>query len=88
VNLVQYEVLDSAITDAQGMAEFRDLVRFDCSSTSGNNLYYLWSKPADEFFTQHSVHNTPQPVNYMYQSDWSSSRVLQPGHGQASLRPA
>lgn len=72
VNLVQYEVLDSAITDAQGMAEFRDLVRFECSSTSSNNLYYLWSKPADEFFTQHSVHNTPQPVNYMYQSDWSS----------------
>lgn len=81
VNLVQYEVLDSAITDAQGMAQFRDLVRFDCSSTSSNNLYYLWSKPADEFFTQHSVHNTPQPVNYMYQSDWGSSACYNPSMG-------
>jgi hypothetical protein len=81
VNLVQYEVLDSAITDAQGMAEFRDLVRFDCSSTSSNNLYYLWSKPVDEFFTQHSVHNTPQPVNYMYQNDWSSAACYNPAMG-------
>ncbi|MFN3876367.1 MAG: hypothetical protein ACK4L7_10705, partial [Flavobacteriales bacterium] len=81
VNLVQYEVLDSAITDAQGMAEFRDLVRFDCSSTSSSNLYYLWSKPVDEFFTQHSVHNTPQPVNYMYQSDWSNTACYNPAMG-------
>lgn len=81
VNLVQYEVLDSAMTDAQGMAEFRDLVRFDCSSTSSNNLYYLWSKPVDDFFTQHSVHNTPQPVNYMYQSDWSNTACYNPVMG-------
>ena len=81
VNLLQYEVLDSAITNAQGMVEFRDLVRFDCSSTSSNNLYYLWSEPVDDFFTQHSVHNTPQPVNYMYQSDWSSAACYNPAMG-------
>lgn len=81
VNLVQYEVLDSAITASDGMAEFRDLVRFDCSSTSSSNLYYLWSKPADEFFTQHSVHNTPHPVNYMYQSDWSNTACYNPAMG-------
>lgn len=66
----QYVVLAKDTTDAQGMAQFRDLVRFDCFPSHTNNLYYTWVRPVDEFTTQWSLSNQPQPIYYAYQADW------------------
>jgi hypothetical protein len=73
ISMQQYEILARDTTNAQGMAEFRDLVRFDCATNSSSNLYYTWARPVDEFTTQWSQDNWPQPINYAYQADWSSS---------------
>ncbi|MEX1131641.1 MAG: carboxypeptidase-like regulatory domain-containing protein, partial [Flavobacteriales bacterium] len=67
-----YVELARDTSDAQGMAEFRDLVRFDCA-VSANNLYYVWARPTDEFETRHSLVNLPQAVVYAYESDWTSA---------------
>lgn len=68
-----YQILAKDTTDAQGMARFRDLVRYDSYPTATNNLYYTWVRPVDEFTTQWSLNNLPQPVYYAYESGWMSS---------------
>ncbi|MCW5900713.1 MAG: hypothetical protein KIT10_15760 [Flavobacteriales bacterium] len=73
INLLQYEILAKAVTNSDGLVEFRDLVRFDCATESNNNLYFTWARPTDEFTTQWSLSNLPQPVNYAYQNDWGGS---------------
>jgi hypothetical protein len=65
-----YVELARDTSDAQGMAEFRDLVRFD-SLPTGNNLYYVWARPTDLFETRHSLVNQPQAMVYAYESDWT-----------------
>lgn len=67
-----YVILARDTADTQGMAEFRDLVRFDCSP-AGTNLYYTWVRYVDEFSTQYSFESLPKPVHYAYQSDWPSA---------------
>ncbi|HRD53806.1 MAG TPA: hypothetical protein PKY96_14285, partial [Flavobacteriales bacterium] len=68
----EYLILARDTADSQGMAEFRDLVRFDCSPT-GTNLYYTWVQYVDDFTTQYSFESHPKPIHYAYQSDWTNA---------------
>lgn len=68
----EYVILARDTADSQGMAEFRDLVRFDCAPT-GSNLYYTWVRYVDDFTTQYSFESHPKPIHYAYQSDWTNA---------------
>lgn len=68
----EYVILARDTANSQGLAEFRDLVRFDCSP-AGTNRYFTLARYVDEFSTQYSFESFPQPIHYAYQSDWTSA---------------
>ena len=70
-----YEILGKAITNTDGYAAFKDLVRFDCASSGGNNRYYTHVRPEDQFNTTWSVSSVPKAVHYAFESDWKVSCV-------------